>query len=104
MIDGGWFEAFIFVPFDVFPVSECFKAELRGVEPRSAVDCYTMEAEQILSKELLVVPLPASLFLTATDSLKMIEWVKLQVGFFRKEVDHALVGLIAGLELKPNGS
>jgi hypothetical protein len=45
---------------DVFPVSKCFEAELGGVEQRSAVDCYAMEAEQISSKEL-VLPSPASL-------------------------------------------
>jgi hypothetical protein len=36
--------------------------------------------------------------------LKTNEWVKIQLGFFHKEVDQALVGLIAGLELKPKGS
>ena len=30
---------------NVIPVSECFEAELGGVEQRSVVDCYTMEAE-----------------------------------------------------------
>jgi hypothetical protein len=79
------------------------------VEPRSAVDCYVMEAEQISLEELLVVPSPASLSQAAADSLKTIEWVKLQVGLFRKEVDQAncwvgIGGLIAGLELKPKGS
>ena len=87
--------------FNVFPMSECFKAELGIVEPRSAVDYYVMEAEQISSKELLVVPSPASLSLATANSLMTIEWVKLQVGVFRKEVDKALVGLIAGLDLKP---
>jgi hypothetical protein len=89
---------------DVFPVLECFEAELGGVEPRSAVNCYAMEAKQILSKELLVVPSPASLSQAAEDSLKTMEWVQLQVGLICKEVDQALGGLIAGLELKPNGS
>ena len=83
---------------DVFPVSECFKAELGGVEQRSTVDCYMMEPEQMLSKELLVLPSPASLSLAAADSLKMNDWVKLQLGFF------GLFGLSAGLELKPKGS
>ena len=63
-----------------------------------------MEAEEISSKEHLVVPSPASLSQAAADSLKMMEWVQLQVGLIRKEVDQALGGLIAGLELKPNGS
>ena len=89
--------------FDVFPVSECFEAELGRVEPRSVVDCYAMEAEQFLLKELLVAPLLATLSLAMADSLKTKEWVKLQLGLFRKEVDQALVGLIAGLDLKPKG-
>jgi hypothetical protein len=88
----------------VLPVSECFEVELGGVEPRSAVDCYAMEAKQISSKELLVVPSPASLSQAAADSLKTMVWVQLQVELIRKEVDQALGGLIAGLELKPNGS
>jgi hypothetical protein len=50
----------------------------------------------------LVAPLLATLSLATADSLKMKEWVKRQLGFFRKEVDQALVGLTAGMELKPN--
>ena len=80
---------------DVFLMSECYKAELGRVEPRSVVDCYAMEAEQVLSKEHLVAPSLATLSLATADSLKMKEWVKLQLGFFHKEVDQALVGLIA---------
>jgi hypothetical protein len=96
---------------DVFPMSECFEAELGGVEQRSAIDCYVMEAEQISSKEMvlpspasvslaaadsleLVLPSPACVSLAAADSLKTNEWVKLQLGFF---------GLSDGLELKPKG-
>jgi hypothetical protein len=67
---------------DVFPVSECYKAELGKVELRSAVDCYAMEAEQFLSKELLVAPALATLSMAMANSLKMKEWVKLQLGFF----------------------
>ena len=62
-----------------------------------------MEGEQVLSKDLLVAPSPATLSLATADSLKMKEWVKLQLGLFRKEMDQALVGLIAGLDLKPKG-
>jgi hypothetical protein len=97
---------------DVFPVSECFEAELGGVEQQSTVDCYAMEAEQISSKELvlpslasvslaaadsleLVLPLLAFVSLAAADSLKTNGWVKLQLGFF------GLIGLSVGLELKP---
>ena len=100
---------------DVFLVSECFEAELGGVEQRSTVDCYVMEAEQISLKEL-VLPLLASMSLTAADSLELIlpslasvslaaadllktnEWVKLQLGFF------GLIGLSVGLDLKPKGA
>ena len=78
--------------FYVFSVSECFEVELGGVEQRSAVDCYAMEAEQMSSKELLVLPSLASLSLAAADSLKTNDWVKLQLGFF------GLIGLSAGLE------
>jgi hypothetical protein len=116
---------------DVFPVSEKFEAELGGVEHRSAVDCYAMEAERMSSKELVlpppasvslaaanmlelvpssasvslaaadmlerVPPSPASVSLAAAESLRTSEWVKLQLGFF------GLIGLSAGLELKPKG-
>jgi hypothetical protein len=74
---------------DVFPVSKRFKAELGGVEHRSAVDCYAMEAERMSSKELvlpspasvslavaypleLVLPLPASVSLTAANMLELV--------------------------------
>jgi hypothetical protein len=54
-----------------------------------------MEAEQILSKELVVVPSPASLSLVEAELMKTNGWLKLQLGLF---------GLIAGLGLKPKGS
>jgi hypothetical protein len=82
---------------DVFPVSECFEAELGGVEQRTAVDCYAMEAEQFSSKELVVVPSPESLSLVEAE-MKTKGWLKLQLGLF------GLIGLIAGLGLKPKGS
>jgi hypothetical protein len=80
---------------NVFPVSECFEVELGGVEQRSVVDCYAMEAEQISSKELVVVPSPESLSLVEAELMKTNGWLKLQLELF---------GLIAGLGLKPKGS
>jgi hypothetical protein len=88
---------------DVFPASECYEAELGRVERRSTVDCYAMEAAQVLSKKLLVAPSLATLSLATAEVLKTKEWVMHQLGLFRKEVDQALVGLIAGLEVKPKG-
>jgi hypothetical protein len=66
VIEGGWVGAFVFVPSRCIPDDGMFRG---GVELRSAVDCYALEAEQISLKELVVVPLPASLSLAATDSL-----------------------------------
>jgi hypothetical protein len=83
---------------DIFPVSECFEAELGGVEQRIAVDCYAMEAEQISLKELVVVPSPASLSLAAAEWMKTNGWVKFHLGLV------GLSGLFAGLGLKPKGS
>ena len=71
-----------------FLVSECFEAELGGVEQRIAMDCYAMEAKQISSKELVVVPSLASLSLAAVEwvgevSFRVIwaEWAACWVGF-----------------------
>jgi hypothetical protein len=83
---------------DVFPVSECFEAELGGVEQRITVDCYAMEAEQISSKELVVVPSPALLSLVAAEWMKTNGWVMFHLGLF------GMSGLFAGLGLKPKGS
>ena len=47
---------------DMFPVSACFEAEQGRVEPRSTMDYYVLEVQQILQKKingLLEAPLPA---------------------------------------------
>ena len=72
---------------NVFPVSESYEVELGRVELQSIVDCYALEVEQVLSKELLVAPSLATLSLATADLLKMKEWMMLQLGFFSKEVD-----------------
>jgi hypothetical protein len=57
-----------------------------------------MEAEQISSKELVVVPSPASLSLAAAEWMKTNGWVKFHLGLFGQS------GLFVGLCLKPKGS
>jgi hypothetical protein len=99
---------------DVFLVSACFKAEQGGVEPRSIVDCYVLEVQQISQKkfnEVLEAPLLMIQHLATADLLasveKMQEWVKLHLGLLRSELDWAFVGLaeglVVGLDLTSNG-
>jgi hypothetical protein len=54
---------------DLFTVSKRYEAELGRVRLRSTMYCYTMEAEQVLSKEFLVAPSLATLVMAYIFSL-----------------------------------
>jgi hypothetical protein len=89
---------------NMIPMSANFEAKQGGVEPRSAMDCYVLEVQQIPQKKFLGAPLPVVQHLAVADLSasmeKMQEWVKLHLGLLRSELDQAFVGLAEGLVVR----